>query len=90
MMGRERFQKFSIQLDCPPGSPRPDDLIDSVLKGTGFEVSDFDTSAPFFGEQTWVLREDVRKDEKFTETKPTFKERISSLYFEGLIRYGTW
>ena len=24
----------TIELDCPPGEPRPDDLIDGVLQGT--------------------------------------------------------
>jgi hypothetical protein len=89
-MSIDRYSKFSIELDCPPGNPRPGDLIAGVLKGTGIEVSDFETGDPFFGHQTWVLKSSANKDGKFIESKPLFKERITGLYNNGTIRYGTW
>lgn len=86
----ERYQNFSIELDCPPGNPRPGDLIEGVLDGTGLEVKDFSTGNPLFGHQTWILKASADKDELFTKGKPKFKERITKLYNSGRIRYGTW
>lgn len=85
-----RFNEFSIELDCAPGNPRPDDLFAGVLKDTGFDVVDFDTPAPFFGHQIWILKESANKDDMFAKAKPVFKERVTALYNSGLIRYGTW
>lgn len=86
----ERLNKFSIELDCPPGYPRPGDLIDGVLRDTGLEPTDFETGNPFFGHQIWILKKSANKDGIFIKKKPIFKERITRLYKEGLIRYGTW
>lgn len=85
-----RHNKFSIELDCPPGWPRPNDLIEGVLVNTGLDVSDFDTSPPFFGNQMWILKAEANKDELFTKSKPLFKQRVSALYESGRIRYGSW
>jgi hypothetical protein len=89
-MDQERYQKFSIEMDCPPGATRPKHLIGEVLKDTGLDVSDFETGDPFFGHQIWILKKSANKDELFTKSKPTFKERIETLYHAGVIRYGTW
>ncbi len=86
----ERYQNFSIELDCPPGNPRPNDLIAGVLADTGLEVSDFETGSPFFGHQTWVLKADVDKDELFKQSKPIFAKRVEVLFNSGLIRFGSW
>jgi len=86
----ERLNKFSIELDCAPGGLRPNDLIGSVLHGTGIAIDDFDTGAPFFGHQTWILKETAGKDQQFTDSKPLFKQRIVDMYDSGIIRYGTW
>jgi hypothetical protein len=85
-----RYGQFSIELDCHPGDPRPKDLIDGVLKGTGLEEDDFETSAPFFGHQTWILKESAKKEKIFTKSKPLFEKRITKLFYSGAIRYGTW
>jgi len=86
----ERYKNFSIELDCPPGEPRPKHLIAGVLEGTGLEVEDFATGNPFFGHQLWELRETVGKDALFIKAKPKLKKRITKLYDQGYIRYGTW
>jgi len=87
----ERYRLVSIELDCAPGNPRPDDLISGVLEGTGLTVDMFDTASPFFGHQTWILREHSEaRDAVFSAQKPVFKERIAALYKQGLIRYGSW
>lgn len=86
----DRYQKFSIELDCPPGGIRPADLIGSVLRGTGLEIEDFETAPPFFGHQTWILKEAVGKDKLYTDTRATLKARVTALYETGQIRFGSW
>lgn len=88
---RDRYNNFSIEIDCPPGSIRPNDCIGGILEGTGLEVSDFNTSPPFFGHQTWVLKENAGKDAIFTEHRyKTFKPRLEALYESGTARYCSW
>lgn len=87
---KERYNKFSIELDCPPGWTRPSNLIGGVLEGTGLDVTDFETGTPFFGHQTWILKESAEKDSIFLINKDIFKSRITELYNDGIIRYGTW
>lgn len=87
----DRYKNFSIELDCWPGNPRPWHLIEGVLKGTGLTVDDFDTAAPFFGNQTWVLKVgDEARDQRFVAAKPTIAMRVENLYTQGTIRYGSW
>jgi len=37
----------TIELDCPPGQPRPGDLIDGVIEGTGLPKKE--AKSKFFG-----------------------------------------
>lgn len=46
------------------------------------------TVGRFFGNWTWDFS-DV-PDEKWKEVQPILKERITKLYNEGSIRYGSW
>jgi len=76
----------TIELDCPPGFPRPDDLIADVIKETGLEKKE--ACSRVFGAFTWDYN-DV--DElKWVEIQPILKERIEKLYSDGVIRYGSW
>lgn len=81
--------RYSIELDCPPGNPRPEQLINAVLDNTPFELSDFETAPPFFGHQRWTLINHV-KDAQFVAYQDIFKQRITELYESGTIRYGSW
>ena len=42
-------EHWYLELDCPPGSPRPGDLLPGVLEGTGLEKSPEDTTSRLFG-----------------------------------------
>lgn len=77
----------SIELDCPPGSPRPGDLILNVLKGTGLE-SKIPEPSMCFGNWKWNFSE--VPEEKWVEVKKVIKPRITKLYNSGVIRYGSW
>ena len=76
----------TIELDCPPGNPRPGDLIEGVLEGTGVEVKDEPSKA--FGNWTWDFSH--IPEEEWKKAQPTFKERITKLYNNGVIRYGSF
>jgi len=76
----------TIELDCPPGCPRPGDLIGGVIKGTGIKKKE--PICKFFGNWTWDYSDVSPKT--WVKIKPVLKERIESLYHSGAIRYGSW
>lgn len=76
----------TIELDCPPGSLRPGDLLPHVLKGTGIPVRD--TQNRCFGNWTWDYT-DI-DPQVWAKAKPILKKRITALYNSGAIRDGSW
>ena len=76
----------TIELDCAPGSTRPDAFIGEVIKGTGLPKKE--ECNTFFGNWTWDYSEIESKVWK--KIQPTLKERIVELYNTGCIRYGSW
>ena len=76
----------SIELDCPPGLPRPGDLIVFVIEGLGLTLKG--TTMRLFGNWEWEFPE--VSDERWKEIKPILKKRILTLFSKGLIRYGSW
>lgn len=80
----------TIELDCPPGDPRPSRLIMSVVMGTAIEPLT-DPECPvstFFGNWTWQYPE--VSDETWKEVQKVTRPRIVELYNKGVIRYGSW
>jgi hypothetical protein len=78
--------EHSIELDCPPGSPRPGDLIAGVIEGTGLVLKE--PVSKLFGEWTWSYQDVSCED--WDKIQPILKERITTLYESGRIRYGSW
>lgn len=78
----------TIDLDCPPGLPRPGDLIDGVLEGTGLVAKE--TVSRFFGNWTWDFSDQVEPITWVERIQPIIKPRIEKLYRDGVIRYGSW
>lgn len=76
----------TIEIDCPPGSPRPDSYLESVLKDTGIEP--VNATAKTFG--NWLFDFDHIPMETWNKANPTIKERLISLYNSGFIRYASW
>jgi hypothetical protein len=79
----------SIELDCAPGSPRPDDLFPGVIADTGLEEEDFEIVSKVFGNWEFALK-NKSKIKEFDEAKSTFEKRVTALYKSGKIRYGSW
>jgi len=78
----------TIEIDCPPGPSRPGDLLPGVIEGTGLIIKPQETVSRVFGNWTWKIPED--QEEVYKKVRDTIKERITSLYNKGLIRYGSW
>lgn len=76
----------SIELDCAPGCLRPGHLFYQVIDGLG--LPERETCSRFFGNWKWDFS-DVPADE-WAKVKPILKERITTLYHKGAIRYGSW
>lgn len=76
----------TIELDCPPGSPRPGDLIAGVIEGTGLELKE--SISRVFGNWMWDYSE--VPPEEWKRIQPILEERIVKLYNAGTIRYGSW
>lgn len=77
----------TIELDCPPGSPRPWDLIDEVIAGTGLTLP-AERPMAFFGLCVWEF--ECSHEHWVNVIKPIIKPRIIALYNQGVIRYGSW
>lgn len=79
---------FTIELDCAPGSPRPNELLPSVLEGTGVTIDPDETVSRFFGNWKWQVPDD--QVEAYLVARDRVKARVTELYRRGLIRYGSW
>lgn len=76
----------TIEIDCSPGTPRPDTYIAGILEGTGIEVKE--TKDRFLGNWTWHFPE--VDSAVWAAAIPKFRDRIANLYNTGAIRYGSW
>ena len=50
----------TIEIDCPPFSLRPFELLPRVLEGTGLQTKDFDLTSSHFGCFEWSLSEGLQ------------------------------
>ncbi len=83
----DKCSEHSIELDCPPGNPRPSDLIDGVIEG--LDLPRIETCVRFFGHFKWDYT-DLVDHERWLTIQPTLRARVESLYARGYIRYGSW
>jgi hypothetical protein len=81
---KKRYQE--IVLDCPPGFPRPDDLLPAALEGTSLQIKP--AVSKIFGAWTWDYS-DVPENEYKTNLMK-LKANITRLFRQGEIRYGSW
>ena len=72
----------TIELDCPPLTPRPDTYFHDICEKFGLKESD--PISKCFGNWEWNVQ---YPDE---ETKNKVAEYIKGLYYSGAIRYGSW
>lgn len=76
----------TIEIDCPPGNPRPTDLLPFVLEGTGLEV--VEPSSSFFGNFTFQF--EVESEEAWEKVTEVVAPKLKKLNADGVIRYASW
>jgi hypothetical protein len=76
----------TLEIGCPPGSPRPGDLYPGVIEGTGLPTRE--SVSRCFGDWTWNYS-DI-DPELWKKAQPVLKERLSKLYDDGTVRYASW
>lgn len=84
----EGHNPHCIELDCPPGSLRPWDLLPQVIENTGLVFDDPKAVGAFFGFSAFYFPDTTC--EEWIRVQPILEERITSLYNHGAIRYGSW
>jgi hypothetical protein len=82
-------EPWSIVLDCPPGAPRPSDVLLPVLRGAGLSLDDFGEPDCSFGEWTYTM--DPAKTHLATPERVLAVGRgLVELYNRGVVRYASW
>lgn len=76
--------KQEIHLECPPGDPRPGDLLAELLHGTGLPVRE--DIGRLFGIWMWDYR-DIPRD-VWDAAVPVIERRMLRLFNAGIIRAG--
>lgn len=75
-----------IELDCAPGTPRPNTVLEDVLKGTGIPVKE--PVSTVFG--NWTFDYSDVPAETWNKHIDQIADRIREAYGAGRIRYGSW
>ncbi len=74
-----------IGIDCPPGEPRPGDLLPNVITGTGLKNKR--PAVKWFGAWQWEYR---ISEKKWKSIEPIIVSRLRDLYSEKVIRGAIW
>ena len=90
ILNEESTEEYTNEIDCPPGTPRPDSYFNVVIRNTGLSKNDFELVSKLFGNWVWKLKPDQDLIDKFLKARPKFKQRLTSLYDAGKIRYASW
>lgn len=88
MTTKTEKETYTLEIDCPPGLPRPGDLLQHVLEGTGVVLDSSATTSRLFGCWTWNIPEEY--ESAYLEHRELIKDRLEKLYNEGTIRYASW
>lgn len=76
---------YTLIIDCPPGNPRPDDILRDILVDLTLKYEDFEKLYSLFGE--WGFRTAKTPTE---DDKKAIAARLTSAYNCGQIRYAEW
>lgn len=83
-------ETYQLEIDCQPGSARPDTILALVLgaANTPLTSKDFKVTGKLFGEWTFVVKED--KEEEYAEARKKIGEQLKILNAQGAIRFASW
>ncbi len=83
--------RLSIEIDCPPGLPRPPEVFRKTIRGTGLRPKDFvDRGVTWFGYREYLIRADPDRITRYLLVRVTIGERLKKAYELGIIRGATW
>jgi hypothetical protein len=82
----KRSDACVIGIDCPPGEPRPGEVLPKVLARSGLRVADFDRPTKLMGAWIWTLKDDPTKRAIFLVKRALFRDRLVTLLEQRLIR----
>lgn len=82
------MSNIEVEIDCPPGCVRPDDILRDVLKGLSISFNDFKQTSTCFG--NWVFQLVEGKEDEFLKNQPILGRRLEKAYHDGRIRYASW
>lgn len=86
------IMSHSIEIDCPPGYPRPDVYFKQILEKTQMRPDWFITGVEpittFYGNWRWELKPEF--NQAYERVKPQVKQMVERFYHTGAIRYGSW
>lgn len=74
-----------INIDCAPGSIRPDNILCRAIKETSLLETDFTEVSRCFGNWTWTIPMD-----KYMPHQKAIGEKLKAFYEMGAIRYAAW
>ena len=80
--------KYEIVIDCPPFKPRPDEILEQIIKNTGLSIDDFIKVSTCFG--AWTFKIVKNKESDYLNKRKDIGEKLTNLYKMGLIRYAEW
>ncbi len=84
-------KRLSIQIDCPPGNPRPPEVFASTIQDTDLTAEDFvDPGVTFFGCQEYLVKANPESISRYLRARQTIGERLCSMYEHGIVRGVTW
>ena len=76
---------INLNIDCAPGSPRPDGYAKVVFEYLGIEYTE--PISKFFGNWIWHIPVD---EVKYDKELPWISDYLKRLYSRGSIRYAGW
>jgi hypothetical protein len=81
-------EQLSIEIDCAPGTMRPDGHFSNMCGQLGISEMWFHSPSKFFGNWEWVVKESHRSDYKSKQDQ--IETYLTALYKNGYIRYASW
>ena len=79
---------YSIEIDCPPFTPRPDTHFSNLCKECSIDAVWFNNPTKSFGNWEWTVKQEYEKN--YQEKQSAVKNYLTSLYRSGSIRYASW
>ncbi|MBU0661698.1 hypothetical protein KKG22_06025 [Patescibacteria group bacterium] len=79
--------RLSIQIDCPPGEPRPPEVFASTIKDTGLTPEDFeDEGLTVFGCREYLVKADHDSISRYIHARSTIGEHLKMMHERGIVR----